>query len=67
MRYCRDKQIDRLVAGLGREGWRFTRGRHGKLRHPAGQGFVTVPCTPSDHRTHHNLRRDIRRLTVAIR
>jgi predicted RNA binding protein YcfA (HicA-like mRNA interferase family) len=67
MRYCRDKQIDKLVADLVREGWRFSRGKHGKLRTPCGRGFVTVPSTPSDHRTFQNLCRDIRRQVSAQR
>lgn len=61
MRYCRDKQINKLVADLVREGWQFSRGKHGKLRNPSGIGFVTIPSTPSDYRTFHNLCRDIRR------
>lgn len=62
MRYCHDKQIDKLVADLVRNGWTFSRGKHGKLRTPTGTGFVTIPCTPSDHRAVHNLRKAIRRL-----
>jgi len=61
MRYCHDKEINRLVSVLVRDGWNFTRGRHGKLRKPDGSGFVTIPNTPSDHRALLNLRRDIRR------
>lgn len=65
MRYCQDKEINRLVSELVREGWSFSRGRHGKLRRPDGSGFVTIPSTPSDHRCLLNLMRDIRR-TVAM-
>lgn len=65
MRYCRDKQINSLVADLVREGWQFSRGKHGKLRTPSGRGFVTVPSTPSDHRAFQNLCRDIRRQASA--
>lgn len=61
MHYCRDKQINKLVADLVRDGWQFSRGKHGKLRNPFGTGFVTVPSTPSDHRTFRNLCRDVRR------
>ena len=61
MRYCRDKQINKLVADLVREGWHFSRGRHGKLRNPFGTEFVTIASTPSDHRAFQNLRHDIRR------
>jgi hypothetical protein len=64
MRYCCDKEINRLVAKLVREGWSFTRGRHGKLRKRDGSGFVTVPITPSDRRSLLNLRSDIRRLVA---
>lgn len=64
MRYCSDKDVDRLVGEMVRAGWRFDRGRHGKLRHPSGVGFITIPKTPSDHRTYLNVRRDIRRLST---
>lgn len=67
MRYCRDKQINKLVTDLVRKGWQFSRGKHGKLRTPSGRGFVTVPSTPSDHRTFQNLCRDIRRQLSAPR
>lgn len=62
MRYCNDKDINQLVKGMVQSGWRFQRGRHGKLYHPAGVGFITFPNTPSDHRSLLNLRRDIRRM-----
>ncbi|HNA86183.1 MAG TPA: hypothetical protein PLB04_11485 [Nitrospira sp.] len=62
MQYCNDKDIDQLIKGMVRSGWRFERGRHGKLFHPLGLGFITFPKTPSDHRSLLNLRRDIRRL-----
>jgi hypothetical protein len=32
MRYCRDKQINKLVTDLVGKGWQFSRGKHGKLR-----------------------------------
>jgi len=62
MRYCQDKDINRLVAEMVRSGWNFDRGRHGKLYHPAGQGFITIPKTPSDRRSLLNIKRDIRRV-----
>lgn len=62
MRYCRDGRINELVATLVRAGWHFSRGRHGKLKTPDGLRFVTIPCTPSDHRSFRNLCRDIRKL-----
>lgn len=60
MRYCKDKQINDLVSSLVQCGWSFTRGRHGKLKTPCGQRFITIPCTPSDHRTYLNVQRDVR-------
>jgi hypothetical protein len=60
MRYCQDKQINELVSSLVRSGRAFTRGRHGKLRTPCGRRFISVPCTPSDHRAFWNLRREVR-------
>lgn len=62
MRYCQDKDINRLVAEMVRSGWHFDRGRHGKLYHPACQGFITIPKTPSDRRSLLNIKRDIRRV-----
>lgn len=66
MRYSTDKDIQTLVTRLLRSGWHFERGRHGKLRPPTGTGFVTIPSTPSDRRSFHNLRRDIRRLERCV-
>jgi hypothetical protein len=60
MRYCKDKQINELVSSLVRSGWVFTKGRHGKLKTPCGQRFITIPCTPSDHRALLNIHRDLR-------
>lgn len=66
MRYCRDKEINWLMAELVREGWIFSRGRHGKLRRPDRSSFVTIPSTPSDHRSLMNLRCHIRRTGKAV-
>lgn len=65
MRYCCDKDINKVIAELVRDGWTFSRNRHGKLQQPNGFGFVVIPCTPSDHRSLLNLKRDIRRLEAA--
>ena len=59
--YSCDKEINKIVARLVRAGWTFSRGRHGKLRAPGSVRFVTIPSTPSDHRTLQNLLRDVRR------
>lgn len=66
MQYCKDKDINQLVKDMVRSGWRFEWGRHGKLLHPKGTGFITVPKTPSDHRCLTNIRRDIRRLLRCV-
>ena len=60
MKYCQDKDINQLISQMVQSGWLFNRGRHGKLRHPAGIGFISIPKTPSDHRTLLNMKRDIR-------
>jgi predicted RNase H-like nuclease len=63
MRFSRDKDVNRLVCELVREGWRYRRGgKHGRLVSPEATGFLTIPGSPSDHRTFQNMRRDVRRL-----
>lgn len=62
MHYSNNKDINQLIKGMVRTGWRFEQGRHGKLHHPAGVGYITFAKTPSDRRCLLNLRRDIRRL-----
>ena len=47
MQYCSDKDMNQLVKRMVRTGWIFEHGKHGKLRHPAGIGFVTFLRTPS--------------------
>jgi len=62
MKYSKDKDIAALVRGLIREGWRcHMGGRHGKLTSPEGR-WITVPCTPSDHRALRNFKRDLRKV-----
>lgn len=63
MKFSRDKDVNRLVSQLIREGWRYRRGgKHGKLSSPDATGFLTISASPSDHRTLHNMRRDVRKL-----
>lgn len=63
MRFSRDKDVNRLVCELVREGWRYQRGgKHGKLLAPEVKGFLTIPGSPSDHRTIRNMHRDVRKL-----
>lgn len=66
MRYSRDQNINRLVAELVGIGWTYRKGRHGKLRTPDGRYFVTIPCTPSDHRSFLNLKRDLRQVVATL-
>ena len=41
MRYCQDKDIDKLAIGLVRDdGWIYVRGRHGRLYPPGGQAAI---------------------------
>lgn len=62
MKYSNDKDIAALVRSLIREGWRYHMGgRHGRLTSPAGR-MLPVPCTPSDHRSLQNFKRDLRKL-----
>jgi len=66
MQYCSDKDMNQLVKRMVRTGWTFERGKHGKLRHPAGIGFITFARTPGDHRSLLNFRRDVRRLEASM-
>ena len=64
MKYCSAKDIDVLVRGFVQRGWRFSkRGKHGRLTAPQGWPFLTIPCSPGDHRTLLNLRGDLRRMS----
>ena len=60
--FCADKRINQYVKTLVDAGWTVTSGRHCKLHHPSGRGFVTFSRTPSDHRCLMNIRRDVRKL-----
>lgn len=66
MRYCQNKDIDRLISKLVHAGWTFSKGRHGKLRPPGGSGCITVSLTPSDGQAVHAVRRDVKRLADAL-
>lgn len=62
MKYCTDKNIDKLIRRLIRQGWLFYRGgKHGRLRHPNGRPTITVPSSPGDYRSFQNFRRDLRK------
>lgn len=65
MRYSNNKDIDRVVRSLLRQGWEYCRRhKHGKLLGPSGE-HITVPGTPSDGRAVSNFRADIRRFGYA--
>jgi hypothetical protein len=62
MKYCSNKDIDKLIRVLIRQGWDFRRGgKHGRLAPPSGQPTMTVAKTPSDYRSLQNFRRDLRK------
>lgn len=63
MKYCSNKDINQVICDLIRQGWSFRRGgKHGRLTHPDGQRTLTVAKSPSDHRSIHNFRRDLRKI-----
>jgi hypothetical protein len=56
------KKINELIRWLRGRGWTADQGRkHWKLRSPDGATVLSLPVTPSDYRTMHNVRRDFRR------
>lgn len=65
MRFHLDRDLNKLIGEYVRKGWTYRQGRHGKLRTPDGRYFVTIACTPSDHRSLLNIRRDLRRVAAA--
>lgn len=63
MKYSSNKDIDQVIRQLIRQGWSFRRGgKHGRLTHPDGQQTLTVANSPSDYRSFHNFRRDLRKI-----
>lgn len=62
-RYSSSKDINSLIRALLAAGWSYQAGHHhGRIRPPQGRGFVSVPCTPSDHRAFDNFSHAISRL-----
>lgn len=66
MRFCNDKHINQVIKKFVKAGWIFENGKHAKLRHPSGKGFVTYSKTPSDHRCLLNIVRDIKRIECSL-
>ena len=63
MKYSSQKDIDKLVRTLVREGWLYWRGgKHGRLQAPFADAKLTVPGSPSDMNAFENFRRDVQRL-----
>jgi len=62
MKYYSNKDIDRLIRHLVRQGWNFHHGsKHGRLSHPKGRPTLTVPSSPGDYRSFQNFCRDLRK------
>lgn len=62
MKYCADKDTNKLISALIREGWRYERRRkHGSLVTPDSAHTIFLSITPSDWQSINQLRRDIRR------
>lgn len=67
MRYCPDKDTNKLVRALVQQGWHYVRRRkHGCLITPDRQHSVVVSTSPSDWRNLYNLRRDIRHVSERL-
>lgn len=64
MKYCSNKDINKLIRMLVRQGWRFKHGtKHGCLCDPSGSHGITVAKSPSDYRSYKNFICDLRRLS----
>lgn len=49
MKYCSNKEIDRIVRRLISQGWLFRQGgKHGRLTQPDGQQTLTIAKSPSE-------------------
>lgn len=67
MKYCSNKDIDRMIHQMVHEGWRFHHGgKHGRLIHPCGRPTLTVAKSPSDYRSLLNLRSDLRKAALSL-
>lgn len=62
MKYSSDKEMDRLIRQLVREGWDYRHGaKHGRITHPKGRPTLTVAKSPGDFRSIQNFRSDVRK------
>lgn len=62
MRYTSDKDIDRIISDLVGHGATVRRTGSGHVLVTLGRRTTTIPCTPSDPRTIHNVRAIARRM-----
>lgn len=61
-RYSKDRKIHEIVKLMLSKGWSFVWGaKHGKLFSPDGGVMITIPGSPSDHRSARNFERDLKR------
>jgi hypothetical protein len=61
--YSSNKDINKLVRQKIQQGWFWEKnGKHGKLHVPDGPAYISVPCSPSDHRASRNFAKDLARL-----
>lgn len=62
MKFSNNKQINRLVISLIKQGWYIKKGsKHKKAISPDGD-VTTIPSTPSDWRAEYNFAQDIKRI-----
>lgn len=66
-RYSTCNIINDIVKRLIRQGWEALKGRgHPRIKSPDGKITITVPKTPSDHRSTMNWISQIRRCGVEL-
>jgi hypothetical protein len=62
MKYCANKDVNKLIRQFLRKGWSFSHSKkHGRLTHPKGFPVITISKTPSDSRCVMNIRNDLLR------
>jgi predicted RNA binding protein YcfA (HicA-like mRNA interferase family) len=67
MKYCINKDVNKLIAGYVKAGWTYSlKGKHPRITHPQG-GFIVFSMSPSDAlRVCQNIRRDVAHLERTI-
>jgi predicted RNA binding protein YcfA (HicA-like mRNA interferase family) len=64
-RYVANKDFNRFIRLLVKEGWVFSLNNHGRVTHPSGR-YVTFSASPSDQHAFKNFRTDVRKLLAQI-